>query len=805
VNDVVSALAYQDQYKDCCCFFGVAPRIRGQKEVISRVTCVWADVDDKDFGSSESAKTAIQEVPALPTCIISSGHGFHAYWKLQTAVTPKRAQEIMRAFCNAIGSDPTHHAGWRLRIPGSINFKEPDQPIPVKVIEFNEHLAYDSNDLLRLCKVVQKSKDMMWSTELHNKKLWEYRSRSERDLAVIMELVRCKISDAGIEQLCLSLPFGERIQEDGGLRLLHNYDLPKAKDRANRILSTSFQESASHCYWYITDTKRKKVSTFVIKPKKLLRSVESGEDIIFGGVQSLDGEVASQAFPRSVFNSTMNFLKQTKNASWQWLGTDFEIRSLLPALMERLREDDAPTAYGTQILGRQKDFWVTQNMTFDAKRLYEGDDTPYVYIPTGRNPPKLTYEFPDSAKYTKLIQNICKYLPRINHADVMTTIIGWFFAAPLATVFREAKIHFPHLNIVGTTGSGKTTTVESIFLPLFGYDPPTAYSYHMTRFSLISLFSSTNAVPISFGDYRAISRSQRHADFLDILRTAYDWQVDVRGRSDQTTTEYPLIAPVCVDGEDALDDTTGAIKERALIVYLHPDTIKEGSPRYKAMQTLIKYPLRLFAGRYIQFTLEYKQKEISEMFDDAMSELFTVFPEVLPDRLRKNLAVAVVGIKSYNEFARRYGAKMINWDRADFMATLDNIMLKTVTGGTRIAVDSFVEDVVNYVSLRSSPERFKWLYDDEANILWIQIYAAWGWWKTERSRQGRGSMEYKSIVIQLEERQKKYVIGTKAIPISGEMRRCTGIHLGRCFKCGLEVPDRLSLHEEIGDIGEDYT
>ena len=65
-------------------------------------------------------------------------------------------------------------------------------------------------------------------------------------------------------------------------------------------------------------------------------------------------------------------------------------------------------------------------------------------------------------------------------------------------------------------------------------------------------------------------------------------------------------------------------------------------------------------------------------------------------------------------------------------------------------------------------------------------------------------MEYKSIVIQLEERQNKYVIDTKPINISGEMHKCTAIHLGRAFKCGLEVPDRLALYEAVSDIREDY-
>jgi len=805
VDGVVNALAYRDKFKDHDCFFGVAPRIRGLKETVSRVTCVWADIDSKDFGSSEKAKASIQAIPASPTCLVFSGHGYHSYWKLQSPVTPEKAQEIMRSFCNTIGSDPTHHAGWRLRIPGSTNFKEPDHPVPVKVMEFYENLTYNPNDLLKFCKVSQKIKDMMWSGAISNKKLWNYRSRSERDLVVIMELVKCKVSDAGIEQLCLSLPFGERIQEDGGLRLLHNYDLPRAKDRANRTLSTNFQEDKNSCYWYITETKRKRVSTFVIDPKKLLRSVENNEDIIFGTVRSMDKEVPNQAFPRSVFNSTMNFLKQMKNASWQWLGTDFEVRSLLPALMDRLREDDAPTAYGTQVLGRHKNYWTTQGITFDAHKLYEDDEAPYVYIPTGRNPPKLRYEFPNPVQYEKLVQNIFNYLPKINYADVMTPIIGWFFATPLATVFWESGIQFPHLNIVGTTGSGKTTTVESIFLPLFGYDPPTAYSYHTTRFSLLSLFGSTNAIPISFGDYRALARSQRHADFLDIMRTAYNRQEDMRGRQDQTTVTYPLIAPVCVDGEDALEDGTGAIKERALIVNLHPETIKEGSSRYEALKTLIEYPLNLFAGRYIQFTLEYGCEEISNLFNESMSELFTVFSDVLPDRLRRNLAVSVVGIKLYNEFAKRYEAPPIVWDRVDFMATLDNIMLKTVTGGTRIAVDSFVEDVVNYVSLRSGLERFRWRYDAADNVLWIPMYAAYGWWRVERGRQGRDPIEYKAVIIQLKERENKYVIGTKPIPISGETYRCTGIHLGRAFKCGLETPDCLSLHTEISDVKEDYT
>ena len=145
---------------------------------------------------------------------------------------------------------------------------------------------------------------------------------------------------------------------------------------------------------------------------------------------------------------------------------------------------------------------------------------------------------------------------------------------------------------------------------------------------------------------------------------------------------------------------------------------------------------------------------------------------------------------------------MLNWDRVDFMTTLDNIMLKTVTGSTRIAVDSFVEDVVNYISLRG-PQRFQWKYDAAENILWIQMYAAWGWWRAERIRQGRDSMEYKSIRIQLEERQNKYVTETKPINISGEVHRCTGLHLGRAHKCGLEIPDCLS-HEEISDVREDY-
>jgi hypothetical protein len=87
----------------------------------------------------------------LPSKVVNSGHGLHAYWLLNeplaaTAETINRAEELLRAVCTAVGGDPAVCEVARLmRLPGSYNTKDGGR-LPVSVV-VDRPLRYELSDL----------------------------------------------------------------------------------------------------------------------------------------------------------------------------------------------------------------------------------------------------------------------------------------------------------------------------------------------------------------------------------------------------------------------------------------------------------------------------------------------------------------------------------------------------------------------------------------------------------------------------------------------------------------------------------
>ncbi len=67
-------------------YFGIHPRDRngGSAEAVSFVTCIWADVDWKNFpGGRDEAIQQIRNFVVPPSVVTDSGHGYHVYWFLK--------------------------------------------------------------------------------------------------------------------------------------------------------------------------------------------------------------------------------------------------------------------------------------------------------------------------------------------------------------------------------------------------------------------------------------------------------------------------------------------------------------------------------------------------------------------------------------------------------------------------------------------------------------------------------------------------------------------------------------------------
>jgi hypothetical protein len=352
---------------------------------------------------------------------------------------------------------------------------------------------------------------------------------------------------------------------------------------------------------YIVETKRgiKRLSTFTISPTVLLDGSKFGaEDAIVGNVRAAGYTWEGITFSRSAFTSVSRFDKEAPVAAWQWLAHDDDLRALLPYLLDQLRAAGLPKVGATTVLGLHKihDSWLFlgDKQVLAAKESWMGHEGPICWLPVQKEHPALNLQADCTKASTKLVRDL---LPKLNEEGTIWPMIGWYAASILKPWLEENHYRFPILNVAGTKGSGKTTLIQRVFLPLLGQVDPKTYDAGTTRFVTLALLGSSNAVPIAFSEFRyeLVER------LLRIVLLAYDTGHDPRGKGDQTTVDYPLSAPFSVDGEDLIEDP--AARERLVVAHLHPNAIAEGSEGYKAFQVLREKMPSNFAGYYIQQVL----------------------------------------------------------------------------------------------------------------------------------------------------------------------------------------------------------
>jgi putative DNA primase/helicase len=132
------ALRQSDEGWDA--YYGVIPRIgeHGDSDSVLNVTRVlWADLDAKMHGTKMQTLSAITRYSITPSVVVDSGHGYHTYWALDEWVPWVDAQAAMKGLAKALNGDHVYDQARILRIPGTMNWKEPDDPRPVRTIVFD--------------------------------------------------------------------------------------------------------------------------------------------------------------------------------------------------------------------------------------------------------------------------------------------------------------------------------------------------------------------------------------------------------------------------------------------------------------------------------------------------------------------------------------------------------------------------------------------------------------------------------------------------------------------------------------------
>lgn len=132
-------------------YFGANPRkaVGGAKAGdVLLARCVFADFDK---GATLDHALACIEAARLPrpTILAESGGGIHAWWRLVEMLLDMAAwTDRQKALAKALGSDRTVHDRPRImRLPGTVNWKYPEQPV-ARVVELHPERRYGFDEVI---------------------------------------------------------------------------------------------------------------------------------------------------------------------------------------------------------------------------------------------------------------------------------------------------------------------------------------------------------------------------------------------------------------------------------------------------------------------------------------------------------------------------------------------------------------------------------------------------------------------------------------------------------------------------------
>ena len=164
-----------------------------------------------------------------------------------------------------------------------------------------------------------------------------------------------------------------------------------------------------------------------------------------------------------------------------------------------------------------------------------------------------------------------------NEPAKTVTVLAWCTGCFVKEMLRSMGIKYPHLFLIGEAGSGKSTTLERVILPLFGRSKVVA-APQITGFTLMKDASSSNLFPQALDEFKPSKIDKtRLAALYNHFRDSYDGHEGVRGRADQTQVSYTLLAPLVVAGEESPDES--AIRERGMELLFSKRDLKDQTAR----------------------------------------------------------------------------------------------------------------------------------------------------------------------------------------------------------------------------------
>lgn len=233
-----------------------------------------------------------------------------------------------------------------------------------------------------------------------------------------------------------------------------------------------------------------------------------------------------------------------------------------------------------------------------------------------------------------------KYLMSYNEPAKAISILAWAAGCFIKPHLRKQGVKFPHLFLIGEAGSGKSTTLERVLLPMFSTTKVTAAT-QVTQFTLMKEAASSNLIPLPLDEFKPSKIDRIKLNTLyNHFRDSYDGHEGVRGRADQTMVTYKLLAPMVVAGEESADEA--AIRERSIELLFSKKDLKAAAHR-AAFNRLMSGEQELgeLGRALLHMALSIKPEETGKWYKVALP----IFSKELPSRIISNLSCCYAGLR----------------------------------------------------------------------------------------------------------------------------------------------------------------
>lgn len=316
------------------------------------------------------------------------------------------------------------------------------------------------------------------------------------------------------------------------------------------------------------------------------------------------------------------------------------------------------------------------------------------------------------------MQNLGKLLISYNEPAKTISILAWASACFVKSHLHKEGIKFPHLFLIGEAGSGKSTTLEYVLLPIFSTNRVTAAS-QVTQFTLMKESASSNMVPLPLDEFKPSKMDKIRCNTLyNHFRDSYDCHNGQRGRADQSMISYSLVAPLIVAGEESADEA--AIRERTIELLFSKKDIKMPEQR-TAFNRLHSCEKEL--GDFGRSLLNTALKVTPDTCSSWYKESIDIFSKELPSRVTSNLACCYVGLKLIETMLKSFG---LTWAEV-FPYSMDICVKHIEYGAMEYLLDgcihnkSIIEQAFEVMSRMGLDPKVDYTFSNDGDVLYIRL------------------------------------------------------------------------------------